>query len=137
MEKREGRNNIKIKHTINITKTNGKLTSTAQGAESFALRKKGNSVAICVLLRSSTFLLTPDPDPVLFFIERFYWVSCIIIPLRVHSYSVSQGMNKQKERETPKRRETPKKRETPKNLKKICRILPYSILQRTIAKKKI
>ena len=70
MEKREGRNNIKIKHTINITKTNGKLTSTAQGAESFALRKKGNSVAICVLLRSSTFLLTPDPDPVLFFIRK-------------------------------------------------------------------
>ena len=94
MEKREGRNNIKIKHTINITKTNGKLTSTAQGAESFALRKKGNSVAVFVLLRRSTFLLTPDPDPVLFFIRKFYWVGCIFERLRVYSNLVLKGTNK-------------------------------------------
>ena len=85
--------NRKIKHTIHIKK-NGKLTSTAQGAESFALRKKGNSVAVFVLLRRSTFLLTPDPDPVLFFIRKFYWVGCIFERLRVYSNLVSKGTNK-------------------------------------------
>ena len=98
MEKREGRNNIKIKHTINITKTNGKVTSTAQGAESFALRKKGNSVAAFVLLRRSTFLLTPDPDPVLFFIRKFYWVGCIFERLRVYSNLVSKGTTSKRKR---------------------------------------
>ena len=94
-DRKKGRKkHIKVKHTVNITKTNGRLTSTARGAESFALRKKGNSVAAFVLLRRSTFLLTPDPDPVLFFIRKFYWVSCIFERLQVYSSLVSKGTNK-------------------------------------------